>query len=95
MKRGIAALEATRLSNLLNAEHLWDARASNQPLLEEAFAQVQEAHTLLAEWIRDFARDRENSYDAWIQNEHNWRDAIREVNEVRARHGLPEIRRRR
>lgn len=91
MRRDIAALEATRLASLLNAEHLWHATAGNQALLEEAWQQVQEAHTQIAEWIRDFGIGRDSSYDAWLHNEHNWRDAIRDVNEVRARHGLPEI----
>jgi len=91
MDRRIAALEATRLANLLNADYLWVELANNQSLLEEALAQVQEAHTRLAEWIRDYVRDRETRYDAWIQNAHNWHYVIRDVNEVRARHGLPEI----
>ena len=91
MDRGIAALEATRLSNLLNAPHLWETRYDNQALLEEAFLQVQDAHNLIAEWIRDFGKQREHSYDAWLLNKHNWQPQIDEVNEVRARHGLPKI----
>lgn len=89
--RSIAALEATRLSNLLNAGHLWESNPSNQALLEEAFLQVQEAHTVIAEWIRDFGKDREHTYDMWLLNKHNFGDVIADVNEVRARHGLPKI----
>lgn len=91
-KREIAALEAKRLSDLLNAPHLWAGNA--EALTEEAFLQVQEAHTLIAEWIRDFGKSREYRYDAWILNKHNWQEVIDDVNEVRARHGQPPIRSR-
>lgn len=92
MNKSIASMEADRMAQLLRGGYL--ESHGDEDAAEEAMIQIEEAHSLIAEYIRDWRENRAATYESWVLNRHNFAGTIRAVNAVRERHGLPRIRTR-